>query len=136
MDHEVAAFDLALGVVLLLVARDATRASTQVPVLASFLVVLAGASVFDLVEGNVGWSRLATHLPVAIGFALTLILSRQPENRLVPVANRARPPSIQAIEAALAERRPATRPTEPPADGVPTGDHDTRGLPAARHDAA
>lgn len=78
MEHESAAFNLAFGVVLLLVGLNTRRAATQVPVLASFVGVLAAASVFDLVDGAVDWARLATHLPVVVGLVLTLALSRQP----------------------------------------------------------
>lgn len=78
MDHETAAFNLAFGVILLLVGRNTRRAATQVPVLASFVAVLAVASVIDLADGNVDLARLVTHLPVVLGLVLTVALSRQP----------------------------------------------------------
>jgi predicted anti-sigma-YlaC factor YlaD len=60
MDHESAAFNVALGVLLLSVALNTRRAVTRVPVLASFVGVLAIASVFDLADGAVALARLAT----------------------------------------------------------------------------
>jgi predicted anti-sigma-YlaC factor YlaD len=78
MDHEEAAFNLAFGVALLAVGVNTRRAATQVPVLGSFVLVLAVASVFDLADGAVGWSRLATHTPVVVGLLLAVALARSP----------------------------------------------------------
>lgn len=78
MDHETAAFNLAFGVAMVLVACNTRRARTQLPVLLSFVTVLAVASAVDLADGAVGWSRLATHAPVVLGLLLIAGLSRQP----------------------------------------------------------
>lgn len=78
MDHEVTAFNLAFGVTLLVIAVNPHRASGHVPVLASFLLVLAAASAVDLSSGNVGWTRLATHAPIVLGLLLATGLTRAP----------------------------------------------------------
>lgn len=86
MDHEEAAFNLAFAAALLFIGISPRRAATQLPVLASFVAVLTVASVFDLAEGHVTWSRLATHAPIVAGLLLVTALSRHPH----PGAHRAR----------------------------------------------
>lgn len=86
MDHETAAFNLAFGVAMLLVAVNSGRAATQLPVLASFVTVLGVASVVDLADGAVGWTRLATHAPVVVGLLLIAALRREPDARTGPPA--------------------------------------------------
>jgi predicted anti-sigma-YlaC factor YlaD len=76
MDHEEAAFNLAFGVALLVIAFDTRRAASQVPMLGSFVLVLGVASALDVTSGAVDWSRIATHAPVAAGLALALALGR------------------------------------------------------------
>lgn len=80
MDHEEAAFNIAFGIALALVAGNRRRAGGQVPVLATFVLVLAVSSVFDLVDGAVTWSRLLTHLPILLGLFLATALGRMPES--------------------------------------------------------
>jgi predicted anti-sigma-YlaC factor YlaD len=53
VDHEATAFNLAFGVILLLMAVNGRRASTMIPVLATFVGVHAIASLIDLVDGAV-----------------------------------------------------------------------------------
>jgi predicted anti-sigma-YlaC factor YlaD len=80
MDHEEAAFNIAFGIALGMVAWSRRRAGGQVPVLASFVLVLAVSSVFDLSDGAVTWSRLLTHLPILLGLLLATALGRMPES--------------------------------------------------------
>jgi predicted anti-sigma-YlaC factor YlaD len=47
-----------------------------VPLLAVFVLALTGLSALDLVTGEVGWQRLASHLPAATGLLLTGVLAR------------------------------------------------------------
>lgn len=83
MDHEEAAFDVAFGVAMLMVAWNSRRATSEIPVLATFVAMLAVTSVFDLVNGEVTWTRLATHVPVVLGLALAVALARTPHPRTV-----------------------------------------------------
>jgi uncharacterized protein YcnI/predicted anti-sigma-YlaC factor YlaD len=74
MDHETSAFNFALGVVLAAVAVDPRRARAQLPVLGSVVAVLVLVSTFDLGAHAVGWNRLVTHIPLAIGLILVTLL--------------------------------------------------------------
>jgi predicted anti-sigma-YlaC factor YlaD len=76
MDHETAAFNLAFGVILLLVALNGRRATIMIPVLATFIVVHGTGSLIDLANGAIGIAHLATHLPILAGLILTVAISR------------------------------------------------------------
>lgn len=107
LDHETAAFNVALGIALLVVARNTGRAAAQLPVLASFVGVLAVASVIDLADGSVGWARLATHLPVVAGLALVVALGGRPGARTDPGGTAAPAPQPAAAfsdRSAVADR--------------------------------
>lgn len=123
MDHEEAAFNLAFAAALLLVAARPRWALAQVPLLASFVLVLAVASIFDLTAGAVGWARLATHAPIVLGLVLATALHRSRQPRRGPAArtfpDRDESPSGDAWSD-VAE--PGSEQQPPP--------------PAARHDAA
>lgn len=127
MSHEVAAFNLAFGVALMMIAVRPVRARAHVPVLGVFLVVIASASVFDLLDGAVSWTRLATHAPILVGLLLATALART-----------ARPPTTPGGDTGLTDRSetvPAA--TDPDADAELPGRHagPRRGTPppAARH---
>jgi len=113
MDHEVASFNLAFGVILVLMGLNSRRARTQVPVLASFVGVLAVASTVDLLDGNVDWTRLATHLPVVVGLGLALVISRarlgrRDPGKFVAVPSRGRPHRTPTQVATVADRPGST----------------------------
>jgi uncharacterized protein YcnI/predicted anti-sigma-YlaC factor YlaD len=74
MDHETSAFNFALGVVLAVVAVDPRRARAQLPLLGSVVAVLVLVSTFDLGAHAVGWNRLVTHIPLAVGLILVALL--------------------------------------------------------------
>lgn len=90
MDHETAAFNLAFGVILLLVALNGRRAIIMIPVLAIFIVVHGAGSLIDLANGAVGPAHLATHLPIVAGLLLTVAISRN--NRPDPGMDTAHTP--------------------------------------------
>lgn len=92
MDHEDAAFNVAFGVALLLVGVNTRRAGTQLPVLGSFVLVLAVVSGFDFVDGAVGWARLATHVVVVVGALLVAALARGPHTSAGPTGEGAARP--------------------------------------------
>lgn len=85
MGHELVAFNVAFGVVLLVVAVRIDSARVQVPVLATFVGLLAVISIWDLVSGEVGWARLATHTPIVLGLLLAVYAARMPVAPTGPV---------------------------------------------------
>jgi predicted anti-sigma-YlaC factor YlaD len=81
--HEAAAWNLAIGAAFAAAALVPRRAAGLIPLLATFLVVLAALSVRDVASGAVGVGRLATHLAALLGLLLLVLLDR---------AERALPP--------------------------------------------
>lgn len=78
VSHELVAFNVAFGVALLVVAARVDRARAQVPMLTVFVALLAAVSAADLASGQVGWARLATHVPIVVGLALAVCAARVP----------------------------------------------------------
>jgi predicted anti-sigma-YlaC factor YlaD len=76
--HESAAWNLALGVGFLWVARRSSRTSGMVPMLATFMVVLTVLVVMDVVAGGVDAVRLLGHGLVLLGLILVIVLDRLP----------------------------------------------------------
>ncbi|SER10794.1 zf-HC2 domain-containing protein [Actinokineospora terrae] len=74
--NEGAAWNLALGVGLLVAAWQSHRAAGLLPTLAGFVAVLVAFSVHDLVTGSASAERVLSHLPVVVGLALLLVVSR------------------------------------------------------------
>jgi predicted anti-sigma-YlaC factor YlaD len=95
--HESAAFDVAVGVAFLAAAYAPRRAAGLVPLLGTFVLVLAVLSVHDIVGGEVTAVRELTHVATVAGLALLILLDRA-ERALPP--RRARP-----VPAADGERR-------------------------------
>jgi predicted anti-sigma-YlaC factor YlaD len=127
MEHESAAFNLAFGVVLLLVGLNSGRARAHIPGLATFVAVLALASMVDLADGAVAIAREATHIPVIIGLVLAVALSRQPQARPGPDRHARRP--------AGADLDPVREPEFDRSGEAPSRVHRDR-PPAARRDVA
>jgi predicted anti-sigma-YlaC factor YlaD len=82
-NHEAAAWNLALAAAFLATAAKPRRAAGLIPLLATFVVVLAPLSVRDFVAGDVAGGRISTHLAAIGGLLLVLLLDR---------AERALPP--------------------------------------------
>jgi predicted anti-sigma-YlaC factor YlaD len=74
--HESAAWNLAMGVAFLAVAVKPARAIGTLPILGTFVGVLAVLSVPDLLAGAVGTARLASHAGVLAGLVLVVLISR------------------------------------------------------------
>ncbi|MTD54206.1 hypothetical protein GKO32_09490 [Amycolatopsis sp. RM579] len=74
VEHEAVAFNFAVGVALLWVASRPRNARTQLPVLLSFTLVLAVLSTVDFIGGEVGWYRLASHVPLLLGVLCTALI--------------------------------------------------------------
>lgn len=81
--HEAAAWNLAIGAAFVAVALLPRRAAGLIPLLVTFLAVLAFLSARDYAAGTVGAGRLATHVIALVGLLLLVALDR---------AERALPP--------------------------------------------
>jgi predicted anti-sigma-YlaC factor YlaD len=81
--HEAAAWNLAIGAAFVAVASLPRRAAGLIPLLGTFLVVLAILSARDYAAGTVSGGRLATHAVALAGLLLLIALDR---------AERALPP--------------------------------------------
>lgn len=81
--HEGAAWNLAIAVAFLAAAWQPRRSAGLVPLLATFMVVLAVLSVHDVVAGQVGLARIATHLAALLGLLL-LVAADRTERSLPP----------------------------------------------------
>lgn len=81
--HEDAAWSIAIGMAFLAAALAPRRAAGLVPLMATFVVVLAVLSVHDIAAGAVPADRLLTHLAALAGLLLLLAVDR---------AERALPP--------------------------------------------
>ncbi|MCO1581327.1 zf-HC2 domain-containing protein [Crossiella sp. SN42] len=76
LSHESAAWNLALGVAFGWAALRTRQVAGLVPVLATFVVVLFGVSLLDLLRGGVAPTRVAAHLVALAGLVLIVLLAR------------------------------------------------------------
>jgi predicted anti-sigma-YlaC factor YlaD len=86
--HESAAWDVAVGVAFLAAAAAPRRAAGLVPLLGTFVLVLAVLSIHDIVDREVTTVRELTHVATVLGLLLLVLLDRA-ERALPP--RRARP---------------------------------------------
>jgi predicted anti-sigma-YlaC factor YlaD len=86
--HESAAWDVAVGVAFLAAAFAPRRAAGLVPLLGTFVLVLAVLSIHDIVDHEVTTLRELTHVATVLGLLLLVLLDRA-ERALPP--RRARP---------------------------------------------
>lgn len=84
--HEMAAWNIALGVAFLAAALQPRRAAGMIALLSTFLVVLGALSVHDYLDGAVTALRLATHIAALVGLVLLIALDRV-ERMSLPVAH-------------------------------------------------
>ncbi|MCK2243311.1 MULTISPECIES: zf-HC2 domain-containing protein [unclassified Crossiella] len=90
LSHESAAWNLALGVAFGWAALRTRQVAGLVPVLGTFVVVLFGVSLLDLVRGGVAPTRVAAHLVALAGLVLIVLLARFGDSRHRPApADRA-----------------------------------------------
>ncbi|HWN31889.1 MAG TPA: zf-HC2 domain-containing protein [Pseudonocardia sp.] len=125
MSHESAAWNLALGVAFVAGALWTRHLAGTIPVLGSFVVVLALVSALDLVSGNVDPARVGSHGLIVVGLGLiVLIMTTRPTE--FPRPSRVRPsqPALPASGDWTADL------------AVPLATAPTRPDPAARHRAA
>jgi predicted anti-sigma-YlaC factor YlaD len=86
--HEAAAWNLAVGAAFFAAALSPRRAAGLIPLLGTFVVVLAALSARDYAAGVVTAARLATHLGALAGLVLLIGVDR---------AERALPPGRFAV---------------------------------------
>jgi predicted anti-sigma-YlaC factor YlaD len=122
--HESAAWNLALGVGFLWVAKRSSRTSGMVPTLVTFITVLTVLVVMDAMAGGVDAARLLTHGLVLIGVILVIVLDRlpRPAGRTVPGAP------------VLRQRQSGLRRRVDPANGIDADDLPPDLRPTAQHD--
>jgi len=84
--HETAAWNIALGASFLAIAVKPVRAIGALPILTTFVTVLAVLTIPDLVSGAVAGARLASHAGVLAGLIVVVWLSRSERLRLPPGA--------------------------------------------------
>ncbi|SDJ02104.1 Predicted anti-sigma-YlaC factor YlaD, contains Zn-finger domain [Frankineae bacterium MT45] len=77
--HESAAFNIAVGIGLLGVARRPARAAALLPMVLVLVTLLAVLGARDLLAGAVPVGRLATHLSTLLGLGLLFALHRSNE---------------------------------------------------------
>jgi hypothetical protein len=86
--HESGAWNVALAVALLAVARRPRYSVGLLPLLAAFVAVLAVVSLPDLAAGHVPGGRLASHLLLVGALALVAALARQLRSETPPLGGR------------------------------------------------
>ncbi len=74
--HESAAWNLAIGAAYLFIAWRRTRPAAVIPILTAFVGMLTLLSLGDMLDGAVAASRLVSHAPVLLGYAIVVIMSR------------------------------------------------------------
>jgi predicted anti-sigma-YlaC factor YlaD len=96
--HEGAAWSVAIAVAFLAAALTPRRAAGLVPLLGTFVAVLAALSVHDVAAGTVPLDRLLTHVAAVIGLLLLIAIDRA-ERALPPRRFSARDDTAQAERA-------------------------------------
>ncbi|XVS62001.1 zf-HC2 domain-containing protein [Actinosynnema sp. CA-299493] len=74
--NEGAAWNLALGIGLMVAAVSSHRAAGLLPTLGGFVAVLLAFSVSDLLDGTATTTRVASHLPLVAGLVLLYLVAR------------------------------------------------------------
>ncbi|MGW4526291.1 zf-HC2 domain-containing protein [Amycolatopsis sp. NPDC004378] len=85
LDHESGAWNMAVGIGLLVAVFRPRTAGGQLPLLAGFVGVLLVLSAGDLAAGQVTVARLATHVLVVAGLALLWAVHRAHRDRHAPL---------------------------------------------------
>jgi predicted anti-sigma-YlaC factor YlaD len=74
--HEAAAWNLAIGVAFLAAASAPRRSAGLIPLLGSFVVVLAVLEGRDYLAGETSGERIGTHMVALVGLLLLIVLDR------------------------------------------------------------
>ena len=83
--HESSAWNLAVGIGLLVAALRPKTAAGQLPLMAGFVAVLLALSAGDLISGQVTLGRVATHVLVVLGLVLLFAVHRHHRSRNAPL---------------------------------------------------
>lgn len=133
--HESGAWNVALAVALLAVARRPRYATGLLPLLGAFVVVLTLVSLPDAVAGAVPGSRIASHLLLVGALALVATLARQARQPEAPIGGRGTAPEWGSGDGGAEPDRVPTEPQRRPALGE-SYHHGSVGDPAADGSAA
>ncbi|MFG1608073.1 hypothetical protein [Actinoplanes sp. NPDC049265] len=103
--NESAAWNVALGLALLGVARAGRCSPAVLAVLTAFVAMLTVLTVTDLLAGQVGLARLSTHTSLLVGFFLVVRLTRRstPVEEMSP--GRGTPPDRAATNESQTSQR-------------------------------
>jgi predicted anti-sigma-YlaC factor YlaD len=82
--NEGAAWNLALGIGLLVAAVKAGRAAGLLPTLGGFVALLLAFSVHDLLDGTATFTRVVSHLPLVAAVVLLFLVSRAHREQPTP----------------------------------------------------
>ncbi len=82
--NEGAAWNLALGIGLMVAAVNAHRAAGLLPTLGGFVAVLVAFSVSDLLDGTATTTRVVSHLPLLAGLVLLYLVARAHRGQPAP----------------------------------------------------
>jgi predicted anti-sigma-YlaC factor YlaD len=121
--NESTAWNLALGVGLLWAAMRTRAVVGMLPVLTGFLVVLTAFSVHDLIDGQVGLSRVASHGLLVLGLALLWVVRRQDRGRGEPGRVRHTGDGDRTADGLTTSQAPAERGRRGDGPLRPTGRH-------------
>ncbi|EWM19070.1 LigA protein [Kutzneria sp. 744] len=120
--NESTAWNLALGVGLLWAAMRPRAVVGMLPVLTGFLVALAAFSAHDLIDGQVGLSRVVSHGLLVVGLALLWVIRRQDSGFGEPSRVR-QADDDRAVDGVTTSRAPAERGRRGGGPLRPTGRH-------------
>ena len=119
--HESAAWNLALGVGFLWVARRASPSAGMVPTLVTFVAVLTVLVAMDAVAGRVDLTRVLSHGLVVLGLILMILLERLP--RPAGGTNPATPAALQTWLNPSSSQPGSPIDAERPPDPPPSAQH-------------
>jgi predicted anti-sigma-YlaC factor YlaD len=112
--HESGAWNVALAVALLAVARRPRYATGLLPLLAAFVAVLTMVSLPDVLVGEVPAGRIADHLLLVGALGLVAALARLPRQPEAPLGGRGAAPDRAGGDSAAEPDRPAIEPHRRP----------------------
>lgn len=108
-NFENAAWHLALGVAFVTVAARRTPARALLPLLGTAVAILSWAHITEALSGHWSTTGIITHLLLAAGLTLVVVLSRMPSAQQGPVPPPAAAATIQSTK--KPDIQPANHPT-------------------------
>lgn len=115
LDHESAAWNIALIAGLGWVAARPRKGIGVLPLLGVFVAALTGLCIADLADGQVGYERVAMHVPAVLGLVLSAIVVALHSGPVLPPGSGARAGTGTAVLPAADEPdAPADTTAHPP----------------------